>query len=131
MGCCGTFGRGGGPIYLTYVSCTGSEFNLLDCISSNDTSIDTHSQDVGVQCQPGNQICGTKPLFTKVMYSPALCQDGEVRLVEGRREWEGRLEVCLSQRWGTVSSDGWTVAESQVVCRDLGYEINGMSATFK
>ena len=44
--------------------------------------------------------------------------------MEGGTEWEGRLEACLSQRWGTVSSDGWTLADTQVVCRDLGYELN-------
>ena len=41
---------------------------------------------------------------------------------------EGRLEVCFSQRWGTVSSDGWSETEAQVVCRDLGYELsNGIA----
>lgn len=47
-----------------------------------------------------------------------------MRLVEGETDWEGRLEMCLSQRWGTVSSEGWTVADAQVVCTDLGYELN-------
>ena len=52
----------------------------------------------------------------------ASCFDGEVRLVEGESEWEGRLEVCFSRRWGTVSSDGWTQTNTQVFCNDLGYE---------
>ena len=60
------------------------------------------------------------------MHSSALCADGEVRLVEGESEWEGRLEVCLSQRWGTVSSGGWSHTNTHVICNDLGYEtING------
>ena len=42
--------------------------------------------------------------------------------MEGESEWEGRLEVCFSRRWGTVSSDGWTQTNTQVVCNDLGYE---------
>ena len=63
------------------------------------------------------------------MSSLVPCQDGQVRLVEGETEWEGRLEVCLSQRWGTVSSDGWILANAQVVCKDLGYEISCMSAS--
>ena len=57
-----------------------------------------------------------------VLYSSAACADGEVRLVEGESEWEGRLEVCLSQRWGTVSSDGWSHTNTHVICNDLGYE---------
>ena len=63
----------------------------------------------------------------------ASCHDGEVQLLEGGTEREGRLEICLAQRWGTVSSDGWTVAASQVVCRDLGYELkvsDGMCTGF-
>ena len=57
-----------------------------------------------------------------IMEFIASCSDGEVRLVEGESEWEGRLEVCFSRRWGTVGSDGWTQTNAQVVCNDLGYE---------
>ena len=61
----------------------------------------------------------------------ALCEDGEVRLVEGETEWEGRLEVCFHQRWGTVSRNGWSEANAQVVCSDMGYVfINGKSKLF-
>ena len=31
------------------------------------------------------------------------------------------MEVCLDQRWGTVNGDGWSTADTQVVCRQLGY----------
>ena len=47
-------------------------------------------------------------------------------------EWEGRLEVCLSQRWGSVSSrasDGWPADNAQVVCRDLGYGTSNTSTS--
>ena len=54
------------------------------------------------------------------------CFDGEMRLAEGQREWEGRLEVCLGQRWGTVGSNGWTNVNSQVVCNALGYDFTGI-----
>ena len=58
-------------------------------------------------------------------YCTADCDDGDVRLSEGETEWEGRVEVCLSQRWGTVSSAGWTEANNLVVCNALGYDFNG------
>ena len=54
------------------------------------------------------------------------CQNGDVRLVGGQSVYEGRVEVCLSQRWGTVTDDGWSTAEAQVVCRQLGYNSQGV-----
>ena len=48
-----------------------------------------------------------------------------MRLEEGETGWEGRLEMCYSGRWGTVSSEGWTQVNTQVVCNDLGYDITG------
>ena len=42
--------------------------------------------------------------------------------MEGSSEIEGRVEVCFSQRWGTVSNDGWTQTNTKIVCSDLGYE---------
>ena len=46
--------------------------------------------------------------------------------MEGESAWEGRLEVCFSQRWGTVSSDGWSHTNTRVVCNDLGYDFTGI-----
>ena len=41
-------------------------------------------------------------------------------------ENEGRLDVCFDQRWGTIDGDGWTHADTQVACRQLGYSTSGM-----
>ena len=43
--------------------------------------------------------------------------------MEGKKEWEGRLEICIGRRWGTVGADGWTQTNSDVVCNALGYDI--------
>ena len=48
-----------------------------------------------------------------------------MRLVDGVTDVEGRVEICFSKRWGTIGGDGWTQAESTVVCNDLGYEATG------
>ena len=53
------------------------------------------------------------------------CQDGDVRLVGGQSAYEGRVEVCLSQRWGTVTDDGWSTVDVQVACKQLGYSTQG------
>ena len=55
----------------------------------------------------------------------ATCEDGDVRLVDGDSEYEGLVEVCLSQRWGTVNGDGWSSVDTRVVCRQLGYPTEG------
>ena len=55
----------------------------------------------------------------------ANCTDGQVRLVDGATDVEGRVEICFSRRWGTIGGDGWTQTESTVVCNDLGYEATG------
>ncbi len=47
-------------------------------------------------------------------------QDYEVRLVDGRNTNEGRLEVLVDGKWGTVCSQGWTLLEALVVCQQTG-----------
>lgn len=51
----------------------------------------------------------------------ASCSDGDIRLVGGDKAYEGLLEICFSQRWGTINRDGWSPDDSNVVCRQLGY----------
>ena len=46
--------------------------------------------------------------------------------MSSKSENEGRLEVCLDQRWGTVNGDGWTHADTEVACRQLGYSTSGI-----
>ena len=62
---------------------------------------------------------------------------GNVRLVGGRNNDEGRLEICASQgsrhnpSWGTVCNqgltddDGFDINAARVVCRQLGVQESG------
>ena len=52
---------------------------------------------------------------------------GELRLVDGThttedgRPCEGRLEIYINGRWGTICDDYWNDEEADVACRQLGF----------
>ena len=55
------------------------------------------------------------------------CSDGEIRLMDGANNLEGRVEICFGGVWGTVCDDGWDQNDATVVCRQLGYLEAGMT----
>ena len=70
--------------------------------------------------EPGNDRECTK-LSNLLVYYTLACTDGSIRLVGGTRPHEGRVEVCLNRRWGTVCDDAWGTVDASVACRQLGF----------
>ncbi|CAL9686850.1 unnamed protein product [Knipowitschia caucasica] len=102
-------GQGMGPIYMNEVKCAGTEKSIWNCPFKNITSEDCkHTEDAAVRCN-----------------TPYLGLENAIRLSGGRTQYEGRVELLLSdandtESWGLVCGEGWGNREATVACRQLG-----------
>ena len=60
------------------------------------------------------------------------CSHGDLRLVGGPSQYEGIVEVCFNEVWGTVCTTDdedlhtyFTAIDANVVCRQLGHQAVG------
>ncbi|XP_030201695.1 deleted in malignant brain tumors 1 protein isoform X2 [Gadus morhua] len=91
------FEQGTGPIWEASDLCFNNEASVFKCSQSgfNGTSCG-HRQDAGVVCTES------------------------IRLVNGRSECSGRLEISHNGQWGTICDDKWEMSNTEVVCRQMG-----------
>ncbi|XP_063954844.1 deleted in malignant brain tumors 1 protein-like isoform X2 [Lytechinus pictus] len=100
---------GSGPILMDNVICQGNETSLDECshLGFGVHNCD-HSKDVHVNCRTDAHPSSEDPSM--------------IRLVNGSRPNEGRVEVFDGKSWSTVCDDYWGIDDAHVACRMLGYE---------
>ena len=63
-------------------------------------------------------------LLQHLTYSPnylLVCVTGQIRVQDGSTSFNGRVEVCYNDVWGTVCDDLFNDVDASVACRQLGY----------
>ncbi|XP_064191277.1 lysyl oxidase homolog 3B isoform X2 [Anguilla rostrata] len=109
-------GQSMGPVHLNEVQCSGLERTIWSCRYKNVTSETCkHEKDAALRCNV-----------------PYMAYENTIRIVGGRTMREGRVEVKIGSKWGTVCSDGWTTKEAMVACRQLGlgYSMHAITETW-
>ena len=106
--------------------CDGNELRLIDCASNPLAAHNClHSEDAGAVCQPApsrkNIYLSSIIGLLHQLYIHAACTQGDIRLVAGARDSEGRVEVCNQNQWGSVCDVGWDLNDGNVACRQAGF----------
>ncbi|KAM3915862.1 scavenger receptor cysteine-rich type 1 protein M130-like [Leptodactylus fuscus] len=96
-----------GVIQWDNIICQGSERQIKECLKTQHKSSDVSTdltRDVGVICS----------------------ESGSVQLVDGPGRCAGTVQVYHRGEWAMVSGDSWTLANAEIVCRELkcGHAIN-------
>nr|AAA75510.1 sp85 [Arbacia punctulata] len=105
------FGYTWGPIHTSYVTCTGTESSLADCVLRDGWSHSCqHVEDAGVVCATDDDD-GTFEVLAK---------DTRVRIV-GMGNGQGRVEVSFGNGWGRVCNERLTDLEARTFCHHAGY----------
>ncbi|XP_019853225.1 PREDICTED: deleted in malignant brain tumors 1 protein [Amphimedon queenslandica] len=100
------------PVHFNDLNCTGNELSIWECPFNNATQ-KCYNKAAYVICRTNNATVDTS------------CTTGDVRLVGGINEYEGRVEICYNQMWGTICDYYWGTTEANVVCKQLGYQMTG------
>ena len=50
-----------------------------------------------------------------------VCNDGDLRLIGGSNNTEGRVEACYNEAWGTICDNSFDRNDATVICGQLGF----------
>ena len=101
---------GGTTNYITSISgfvCNATEPSLSACLMVPGPPSTSCSLAASVVCQLSD------------VARAGNCTHGDIRLVNGTSQINGRFEVCINNAWGTMCSKQVTSREAAVVCRQL------------
>ena len=108
------------------MNCVGTENTIEECggVVELETCSGGCSHHGWLQCGSGKRYFINESIVS--LYCTYIaCTDGDITLVGGTTDREGRVEVCVDGRWGTVCNNNQTIAGA--VCSQLGYPTEGMA----
>ena len=95
------------PVFHYYINCRGSESTITDCVFVFEGECNATLQ-AAVVC-------------------PALCLDGDIRLVGTLEAHTGLVLICYEDRWYGICDESWSTNDAIVACHQLGYTGLGSS----
>ncbi|WAR24046.1 DMBT1-like protein, partial [Mya arenaria] len=95
------YGQGSGPVYIDEIMCYPSTASLNEC-RYRSYNVCSHQRDVSIAC-----------------YGPPL-NISEVRLVNGTGPDDGRAEILINGKWGTICDDSFNINDTEAFCTMLG-----------
>ncbi|XP_037941499.1 lysyl oxidase homolog 3B-like [Teleopsis dalmanni] len=130
----GYFGPARRRFWMDNLFCEGHEKELTHCRFDgwgvNDCEA---SEAAGVICESPYPEPTEPPKLNLPKYRIHHAFPVDVRLRGGRTRNEGRVEVSIDNgAWGTICSDGWSLLEANVVCRqlNLGYARDALQTDY-